>query len=205
LTRTFFIGISQETIYKHLERKKYSAQLMDGRTISSLISAAESHVTSSFESDPKSSNRRLAQCSMLARIKNDKDVGRSETLPEGKMQNSERLAAFESEIDNNRNKYIGEPDAFFECVSSRRGQILILLPISCYIFSLNETIGCDRLTHNGITNGTSGEFRRRRDAGHPIPKVGDYSVSMLRHPFARALSAFMYKVNMIFDRFYSGQ
>ena len=78
------LGVPRSKILKHLEQKKYSAQLMDDRTISSLISAAESHVTSSFESDPKVRNVRLAQCSKLARIKNDKDVGRSETLPESK-------------------------------------------------------------------------------------------------------------------------
>jgi uncharacterized protein YhfF len=57
-----------------------------------------------------------------------------------------------------------------------------------------KSTGCDRLTLNGISNGTSGEFQRRREEGSPIPKVGEYSVTMLRHPFARALSACMYKV-----------
>jgi hypothetical protein len=79
-------GVPRSKILKHLEQKKYSARLMDGRTISSLVSAAEHHVTSSFESDPKVRNVRLAECSMLARIKDNKDVGRSEAIPEGKMQ-----------------------------------------------------------------------------------------------------------------------
>ena len=78
-------GISRETIYNQIEQKKYSAQVMDGKSISSLVSAADFRATSSFKSDMKSRNRRLAECSMLARIKDDKDVGRSEALPEGKM------------------------------------------------------------------------------------------------------------------------
>jgi hypothetical protein len=77
-------GVPREAIYKQIENKKYNAQLMGGRTISGLLSAAAPFISSSFESDPKSRVRRLAECSTLARIKDDSAVGRSEHLPEGK-------------------------------------------------------------------------------------------------------------------------
>jgi hypothetical protein len=70
-------------VFKHLTQKKYNAQLMEGMSIQGLITAAAPLVTSSFESDPKARNKRLADCSMLARIKDDSAVGRSEALPRG--------------------------------------------------------------------------------------------------------------------------
>jgi hypothetical protein len=77
-------GVSRLTILRHLEQKKYNAQILSGRTISGLLTAAAPLVSSSFESVPKARNNRLAECSMIARIKDDSAVGRSEALPEGK-------------------------------------------------------------------------------------------------------------------------
>ena len=76
-------GVSRDTVSKHLAQKKYNAQLMGGMSIQGLIASAAPLVTSSFESDLKSRNKRLAECSMLVRIKDDSAVGRSEALPRG--------------------------------------------------------------------------------------------------------------------------
>jgi len=121
-------GVPRSTIVSHLQEKKYSAELMGGRTIAQLLAAAAPMVTSTHESELRDRNRRLGYCSSLTRIYRDGDVGRVSEVP----------------------------------------------------------ANCSRLSMAAIAGGPT--------KPPPLARVGDLSFTILRHPFARALSANMYKV-----------
>jgi hypothetical protein len=134
--------VARSTIVKHLEEKRYSLELMGGRSIAALLTAAAPLVASDHESDLKDRSRRLGYCSAMTRILRDADVGRAR------------------EVHAN----------------------------------------CSRLSFAAITAGGpksllgSQAAPSSSQASASLAKVGDYSLTILRHPFARALSANMYKV-----------
>ena len=120
-------GVPRETLYAHLERKRYPTELLATST-SALLSAAAARVGfRAVESEQKARQGRLGLCSVLTRITDWSSVGNTSEVPR-------------------------------ECA--------------------------ERLAPQGST-GRSSMARRN--------EVGTYSVTILRHPFQRAVSACMYK------------
>mmetsp|Transcript_11369 Transcript_11369/g.26708 ORF Transcript_11369/g.26708 Transcript_11369/m.26708 type:complete len:635 (+) Transcript_11369:210-2114(+) len=163
-------GVSRATLTKHLEVKKYPPELLQpyGGTAQGIIAAALPRVTSTFESDPKIRNARVSLCSVLTRVYNHREVGAAEALPPAC-----RRMRFHAIANATAPQGRALPGKASPGSKAGGGGLFLMGP--------------------GVALGGS-QAKARPVLGHPRElKVGDYSLTILRHPFARAISANLYK------------
>lgn len=74
-------GVSRATLFKHLDFKKYSPDIL-GSPVKEFLDAAEKKVTSTYESKPKNRNERLGQCSSSTRLYPGMQLANTSILPQ---------------------------------------------------------------------------------------------------------------------------